>query len=269
MLLFRLKLSDMITVQNRDIYGKSQGAAQDASISANESVGGFSGVGDGAADAVFLDVPEPWLALHHVKRVLRAGRNLCCYSPCIEQVMKTCEKMRELGFHSIRMMEVRQRPFDARVFQMETLDVGLGSEENERENARSVRDPLASHQQWTHFPSSVVEDNKSNVAIANDNNEEEDDGSDESEKDSDAADPSSKKRKREEPIESHARENAASEGLEVGEDIFTAEGKRRPYKNLPKAAVNGQYTMHIARPLTQMKGHTAFLTFAVAPVSSH
>ena len=32
-----------------------------------------------------------------------------------EQVMKTCEKLRELGFHSIRMIEVRQRPFDGRL----------------------------------------------------------------------------------------------------------------------------------------------------------
>ena len=32
-----------------------------------------------------------------------------------EKVMKTCEKLRELGFHSIRMIEVRQRPFDGRL----------------------------------------------------------------------------------------------------------------------------------------------------------
>jgi hypothetical protein len=30
------------------------------------------------------------------------------------QVIKTCEKLRELKFHSIRMIEVRQRPYDAR-----------------------------------------------------------------------------------------------------------------------------------------------------------
>jgi tRNA A58 N-methylase Trm61 len=29
-------------------------------------------------------------------------------------VIKTCDKLRELKFHSIRMMEVRQRPYDAR-----------------------------------------------------------------------------------------------------------------------------------------------------------
>lgn len=37
-------------------------------------------------------------------------------------------------------------------------------------------------------------------------------------------------------------------------------------KNRPVSSVNGSYEMHIARPLGSMKGHTAFLTFAVCPL---
>lgn len=37
-------------------------------------------------------------------------------------------------------------------------------------------------------------------------------------------------------------------------------------KNRPVTSVNGTYEMHISRPIAGMKGHTAFLTFAVAPL---
>lgn len=101
----------MITVQCKDVCGKFD---TNAEVDDASDKGGFPGVSEHSIDAVFLDLPEPWLALHHAKYVLRPGRNICCYSPCIEQVMKTCEKLRELGFHSIRMIELRQRPFDGR-----------------------------------------------------------------------------------------------------------------------------------------------------------
>jgi tRNA (adenine57-N1/adenine58-N1)-methyltransferase len=52
------------------------------------------GLQEGGADAVFLDVPCPWLAIGHVAVVLRAGGSLACYSPCLEQVAKTCDALR-------------------------------------------------------------------------------------------------------------------------------------------------------------------------------
>ncbi len=36
--------------------------------------------------------------------------------------------------------------------------------------------------------------------------------------------------------------------------------------NQPKSSVNGTHSMKIARPVGTMKGHTAFLTFAVCPL---
>lgn len=50
--------------------------------------------------------------------------------------MKTTEKLREMNFHSIRMVEARQRPFDGRVVELEVPDTG-------REPASSDEAPAA------------------------------------------------------------------------------------------------------------------------------
>jgi tRNA (adenine57-N1/adenine58-N1)-methyltransferase len=69
---------------------------------------------DGRADAVFLDVPNPWLAIGHAKRALRRGGRVCTYSPCIEQVQRNCAALEIEKFHSITTIEVRLRKFDVR-----------------------------------------------------------------------------------------------------------------------------------------------------------
>eukprot|EP01039_Chlorochromonas_danica_P010161 gene10161-11245_t len=190
----RLQVNHLVTVQRRDVCGK-----------VDTEDGGFGNlVGEGEADAIFLDLPEPWLALDEAKRLLKPGRSICCYSPCIDQVTKGCDKLRALGFHSIRMLEVRQRPYDGRVIEMETLGMGL-SEEEERRAATSQGDPDCINQKWE------VED----------------------------------------PQAKRAR---------VSEEVLT---KRE--RNRPKSSVCGSYTSCMARPIFTMKGHTAFLTFAVRP----
>ncbi len=86
---------------------------------------GFPGVDDFSIDSVFLDLPQPWLALDHVLKLLKPNRPICLYSPCIEQVMKSCEKLRSLGFYNIRMFEMKQKEMDSRQVPMDSFDLGV------------------------------------------------------------------------------------------------------------------------------------------------
>ncbi|CAI4210503.1 unnamed protein product [Parascedosporium putredinis] len=86
------------------------------------------------ANAIFLDLPAPWEALHHLSRrrpqlngshTTKEGSEeadtwlspldpdqsvyICTFSPCVEQVTKTIEKLRELGWVGIEMVEVAQK----------------------------------------------------------------------------------------------------------------------------------------------------------------
>ncbi|KAI0910693.1 S-adenosyl-L-methionine-dependent methyltransferase [Ustulina deusta] len=113
------RLGGIVQVTNRDVYN-------DGFLVNDQSP---------EAECVFLDVPAPWQALPHLSRrkptpsqlanggleplketsnwksPLRADRtvHICTFSPCIEQVTKTVEVMRRLGWMEIEMVEVAQR----------------------------------------------------------------------------------------------------------------------------------------------------------------
>ncbi|RPD77973.1 GCD14-domain-containing protein [Lentinus tigrinus ALCF2SS1-7] len=63
-------------------------------------------------DAVFLDLPAPWDAVEHAKKALRKDRStrICCFSPCMEQVLRTVSALNDAGFTEITMYETLLRP---------------------------------------------------------------------------------------------------------------------------------------------------------------
>lgn len=73
------------------------------------------------ANAIFLDLPAPWLALRHLTRDHPASPldpdsavHICTFSPCIEQVTATVSQMRKYGWTEIHMVEVANRRIDVR-----------------------------------------------------------------------------------------------------------------------------------------------------------
>lgn len=105
--------------------------------------GGFLVNGESPnANAIFLDLPAPWLALPHLARSRPAKPDgdsssparesesepepfvspldptttayICTFSPCIEQVQKTVSVMRRLGWVDITTTEIAHKRFDIR-----------------------------------------------------------------------------------------------------------------------------------------------------------
>jgi tRNA (adenine57-N1/adenine58-N1)-methyltransferase len=93
----RNRVDSVVTVQVRDIQG--EGFPEDLA---------------GSVDGVFLDLPQPWLALPSVAKSLRGDGVVCSFSPCIEQVQRTCEVLGSGHFNDIRTFEVLLRFYEVR-----------------------------------------------------------------------------------------------------------------------------------------------------------
>lgn len=115
------------------------------------------------ANAVFLDLPAPWLALKHLVRKPASGAEspldpsstvyLCTFSPCLEQAERTIRTMRQLSWLNISMVEVRHNRIDvkrerigldcegvrgATIFP-KTVDEAVAKLRNDDERAKRIR----------------------------------------------------------------------------------------------------------------------------------
>ena len=133
-------LQDIVQLTNRDVYEEGF-CLYDSYIE-----------GAPRADAIFLDLPAPWLALKHLTRegsTKQAKNNnlpgnkpqsdpsknaslpenskhfysplnpltttrICTFSPCIEQAQRTITTMRSLGWIEIEMVEIMQKRLEVR-----------------------------------------------------------------------------------------------------------------------------------------------------------
>jgi len=82
-------------------------------IEADVAKQGFSlkevGLNTAWADAVFIDLPEPWGVINFAHQVLKGGHSLVSLSPTVEQIKKTKSAFELAGFTRIRAVELLER----------------------------------------------------------------------------------------------------------------------------------------------------------------
>lgn len=58
------------------------------------------------------------------------GGRICSFSPCIEQVQRTCLAMEEYGFTEINTLEILLRVYNVRTISLQIPDLGKAAEDN-------------------------------------------------------------------------------------------------------------------------------------------
>jgi tRNA (adenine57-N1/adenine58-N1)-methyltransferase len=71
----------------------------------------MGGIEESDLDSIVLDMATPWLVMVQAYQSLQAGGRLVSFSPTINQVEKTVEEMRRVGFVAIKAVELILRTY--------------------------------------------------------------------------------------------------------------------------------------------------------------
>lgn len=116
---------------------------------------GFTDELNGVADAVFLDLPAPYLAIDHVVNALKQeGGRFCAFSPCIEQTQATCLQLEKSGFVEVHTMEIIQSELVVKEKYIPVLDIDFVKTKREDESPRrdEKKQPGKTKKVLTTFP---------------------------------------------------------------------------------------------------------------------
>lgn len=199
------------------------------------------------ADAVFLDLPAPWEAVPFAKEVLRqdVSTRICCFSPCIEQVLRTVTSLSEHGFTDVTMYESLVRTHESL-----TNVAPLDSISHVVERIRQTEAKRESRRQMQIAHSRA--DRERRLA------EQQDMETSEPHPQAPHCDGSLKRKAdtTEEAAEAAPGMLAENERDTAAEMLYSA-GFRQKVERRPMTQANVY-----SRPYAQMRGHTSYLTFA-------
>lgn len=100
---------------------KANGIAHVVTITHRDTEGcGFPESLDGAADGVFLDLPAPWKATAAAMKCLAPNGVFISFSPCIEQIQKTCQALQLAGGVRLRTFECLIRNHEVSTVALQT-----------------------------------------------------------------------------------------------------------------------------------------------------
>lgn len=193
---------------------------------------GFIGVADSLADAVFLDLPTPYEMGTEVYRVLRSNGAVCLFSPCIEQVQKSCQMLRSSGFHSIRTVTCPVKTYETREMKLETP----GFDELRQHTSDASNAPTASL-----CPEIVSDNAEISAHVA-------------------GTEPSAKRMRTNDGVKPVSEKALRLQSRTAGAERLAVSAMESEDYHIGRV-IRPKVRLH-SRPFPSMKGHTSYLTFA-------
>ncbi len=102
------------------------GLADGLTVTIGDLTAGLAEGVQGPFHGCLLDQPQPWDALPNVVPVLAPGATVAAYCPQVSQMEKAAKAMRELGFTSVRCLELIERQWEVKEFGSRPSFDGLG-----------------------------------------------------------------------------------------------------------------------------------------------
>ncbi|KAJ3713188.1 tRNA methyltransferase complex GCD14 subunit [Lentinula raphanica] len=225
------------------------------------------------ADALFLDLPAPWDAIEHAKKSLRKDQisRICCFSPCMEQVLRTVSALNEAGFTDITMFETLLRPYDIQqTTPLPTVaDVSHKLKQSEIRREEKRQKQIASGHRGGNL--NTVNGTHGSVSLGEKRKRASEEGEDE---DMSVEEPSGEKRAKTEEcdttmavegsqvslnLQDVPMDSADATYLMKAEDMEQTpdeEKNSKEEKSLQPAKIN------LSKVMPEVRGHTSYLTFA-------